>query len=164
MTRNSAAAFALASLCACAGSYTNGSTPINPIDGGGQGISTDGGGDAGADGGVDGGADAGVDAGCVQLSLNNVPAIDGCGLSPQSGTATVSVDGPAQGCFVSITLATPSMLFCTGSANHGTLDAFTGSCGGMPCISASIPGTLTCNDGGSSCNIEICAADAGTCQ
>ena len=162
MTRSSAAAFALASLCACAGSYTNGSTPINPIDGGGQGISTDGGGDAGADGGVDGGADAGPDAGCVALSLDSVGVVDSCvSVSPQIGSATGFVEDAGHGCAVSITLTT-SPNPCSGVASGGSANAFSGYCGSMPCTSSSLPGTLTCNNG-APCTIQICAADAGTC-
>src|SRR2546428_10312693 len=103
MTRSSAAAFALASLCACAGSYTNGSTAINPIDGGGQGIST-GGGDAGADGGVGGGAGAGADAGGGALLLDGVGGVDSCvsGLAP-SGSAAGFVGDAGHGCAVRIT-------------------------------------------------------------
>ncbi|OLC20534.1 MAG: hypothetical protein AUH38_00050 [Deltaproteobacteria bacterium 13_1_40CM_68_24] len=160
MTRSSAAAFALASLCACAGSYTNGSTAINPIDGGGQGIST-GGGDAGADGGVDGGADAGPDAGCVALLLDGVGVVDSCvSVSPQSGSATGFVEDAGHRCAVSITLTTsPSP--CSGVASGGSANAFSGYCGSMPCTSSSLPGTLTCNNSGAPCTIEIC--DAGTC-
>ena len=161
MTRSSAAAFALASLYACAGSYTNGSTPINPIDGGGQGISTDGGGDAGADGGVDGGADAGPDAGCVALSLDSVGVVDSCvSVSPQIGSATGFVEDAGHGCAVSITLTT-SPNPCSGVASGGSANAFSGYCGSMPCTSSSLPGTLTCNNSGAPCTIEIC--DAGTC-
>ena len=160
MTRSSAAAFALASLCACAGSYTNGSTAINPIDGGGQGIST-GGGDAGADGGVDGGVDAGADAGCVALSLNGLGAIDNC-LGAQTATATLSIADPDHGCTVNITLDNGDGP-CTGVASGGTSNAFDGGCvgRGYPCTAPSLPGLLLCKQGLNTCTIEIC--DAGTC-
>jgi len=163
MTRSSAAAFALASLCACAGSYTNGSTPINPIDGGGQGISTDGGGDAGADGGVDGGVDAGADAGCVALSLNGLRAIDNC-LGPQTATASLSITDPDAGCIVNIMLDNGDGP-CTGVASGGTSNAFDGGCQGIgySCIAPSLPGMLLCEQGLNTCTIQICAADAGTC-
>ncbi len=161
MSKSSAAALALASLCACAGSYTNGSTPINPIDGGGSGGSTDGGSDAGADGGVDGGVDAGPDAGCEPLSLNGVGAIDSCAASPQTGTASISVSDAGQGCAVSITLTTPSMVSCSGVASGGSVDAFSGQCGAMQCASTSLPGTIFCNRTSGLCQIQIC--DAGTC-
>jgi len=165
MTRSSAAAFALASLCACAGSYTNGSTPINPIDGGGQGISTDGGGDAGADGGVDGGVDAGPDAGCEPLSLNGLAVLDACAGSaqtPQAGLADISVNDAGHGCAVNIQLNTTSTP-CIGVASGGSADSFTGNCAAMPCASTSLPGTLFCTSSGALCQIQICAADAGTC-
>jgi len=165
MTRSSAAAFALASLCACAGSYTNGSTPINPIDGGGQGISTDGGGDAGADGGVDGGADAGPDAGCVALSLDSVGVVDSCvSVSPQIGSATGFVEDAGHGCAVSITLTT-SPNPCSGVASGGTSNTCDGGCQGIgySCTAPSLPGMLLCEQGLNTCTIQICAADAGTC-
>jgi hypothetical protein len=162
MTGRFAVALALASLCACAGSYTGGSTPLNPIDGGGQGVTVDGGGDAGTDGGVDGGADAGPDAGCEPLSLNGVGAIDSCAPSPQTGTASVSVGDAGQGCPVSITLTTPSMLSCSGVASGGTVDAFSGNCGAMQCASMSLPGTIFCSGSNGLCQIQICD-DAGTC-
>jgi hypothetical protein len=161
MTRSPAAALALASLCACAGAYTEGSTPINPIDGGGTGVFADGGNDAGADGGPDGGVDAGPDAGCVARSLNSVGIVDSCvSVSPQSGSATGFVEDAGRGCAVSITLTT-SANPCSGVASGGSANAFSGYCGSMPCTSSSLPGMLTCNNSGAPCTIEIC--DAGTC-
>src|SRR5882672_6398588 len=111
--RHLAAALALVSLCACAGSYSNGGT------------------------------DGGPDAGCVQRTLN-VGAIDGC-QADASTTASVYVSDPAQGCTVSISLATASDP-CFGVASRGTLDAFDGGCAGgaLSCTSPSLPGILTC--------------------
>ena len=158
MTRRLAAALALASLCACAGSTTGNTDLLGPDSGGGSGVN---GGDAGTDGGTDGG-DGGTDAGCVQLTLNSVAAIDNCVGAPNA-VASVSVSAPAQGCAVSITLNTASTP-CSGVASHGTLDAFDGSCAGIgySCTSPSLPGTLTCTYPGlSPCSIRIC--DAGNC-
>ena len=159
--RNLAAAFALALICACAGSYTNG----NPIGGGNPDGSSVGnvGSDAGDGGnpdGGDGGTDAGPDAGCEARVLNG-SAIDNC----QGGAFTTmsgTVSDPAHGCVVTINLATASTP-CTGVASHGTLDAFDGGCigNGFPCTSTSLPGTLTCTTATGSCTIVIC--DGGTC-
>ena len=156
--RHLAAALALVSLCACAGSYTNGASDLNPPDSGGSSL-VDGGSDGG-DAGSDGGVDGGPDAGCVQRSLN-VGAIDNC-QSGASTTASVYVSDPAQGCSVSISLGTASTP-CTGVASHGTLDAFDGGCTGIgyTCTSPSLPGTLTCTNGFNTCTIRIC--DAGVC-
>src|SRR5712671_3719349 len=153
--RHLAAALALVSLCACAGSYSSGGTDLLPPDSGG-GAGTDGGStDAGSDGGVDGGPDAG----CVQRTLN-VGAIDGC-QGDAGTTASVFVSDPAQGCTVSISLATASDP-CIGVASRGTLDAFDGGCAGtFACTAPSLPGTLTCNNGFTICTIRIC--DAGVC-
>ncbi|HEY4885589.1 MAG TPA: hypothetical protein VII08_18325 [Myxococcales bacterium] len=154
--RHLAAALALVSLCACAGSYSNGGTDLLPPDSGG-GALTDGG---PPDGGSDGGVDGGPDAGCVQRSLNGVGAIDNCAGAPNA-TASVFVSDPAQGCTVSITLDTATTP-CTGVASRGTLDAFDGGCtGGYVCTSPSLPGTLTCNNGFNTCTVRIC--DAGVC-
>ena len=163
MSKSSAAALALASLCACAGSYTSGSTPINPIDGGGSGGSTNGGSDAGADGGVDGGADAGPDAGCVPVSLNGLHAVDNC-LGAQATIASLSIADPTHGCTVNITLDNGDGP-CTGVASGGTNNAFDGGCVGIgySCTAPSLPGMLLCTQGLNTCTIQICAADAGTC-
>ena len=160
MSKSSAAALALASLCACAGSYTSGSTPINPIDGGGSGGSADGGSDAG---GVDGGADAGPDAGCVPVSLNGLHAVDNC-LGAQAAIASLSIADPTHGCTVNITLDNGDGP-CTGVASGGTNNAFDGGCVGIGyyCTAPSLPGMLLCTQGLNTCTIQICAADAGTC-
>jgi len=156
--RHLAAALALVSLCACAGSYTNGGSDLLPPDGGGSPL-VDGGSDGG-DGGSDGGVDGGPDAGCVQATLNSVGALDYC-LGPQNAHASVSVSAPP-GCAVSITLDSASGP-CTGVASHGTLNAFDGGCAGVgySCSSNSLPGTLTCTNGIAACTIRIC--DAGVC-
>jgi hypothetical protein len=154
-----AAAFALASLCACAGSFSSGGDQLNPPDGGGVGLVDAG---PGTDGGSDGGGDGGPDAGCVQRSLSGLGAIDNC-VSAPNATASVFVSDPAQGCTVSITLDTASTP-CTGVASRGTLDAFAGGCAGIPgytCSSNSLPGTVTCTNGSATCTIRIC--DAGVC-
>ena len=160
MSKSSAAALALASLCACAGSYTSGSTPINPIDGGGSGGSADGGSDAG---GVDGGADAGPDAGCVPVSLNGLHAVDNC-VGAQATIASLSIADPTHGCTVNITLDNGDGP-CTGVASGGTNNAFDGGCVGIgySCTAPSLPGMLLCTQGLNTCTIQICAADAGTC-
>jgi len=160
MSKSSAAALALASLCACAGSYTSGSTPINPIDGGGSGGSADGGSDAG---GVDGGADAGPDAGCVPVSLNGLHAVDNC-LGAQATIASLSIADPTHGCTVNITLDNGDGP-CTGVASGGTNNAFDGGCAGIgySCTAPSLPGMLLCTQGLNTCTIQICAANAGTC-
>jgi len=154
--RHLAAALALVSLCACAGSYSNGGTDLLPPDGGGGSLTDGGSTDAGSDGGVDGGPDAG----CVQRTLN-VGAIDGC-QADASTTASVYVSDPAQGCTVSISLATASDP-CVGVASRGTLDAFDGGCAGgaLSCTSPSLPGILTCTNSLGFCTIRIC--DAGVC-
>jgi hypothetical protein len=160
MSRNSAAALALASLCACAGSYSSGSTPINTIDGGGSGGSGDGG-DAGADGG-DGGVDAGPDAGCVAVALNGLAVRDSCAGSaqlPQSGFANISVSD-AGTCAAYITLDTSSTP-CNGVASGGSVDSFSGTCAAMQCAATSLPGTIFCSRTSGLCQILIC--DAGTC-
>ncbi|HET9753767.1 MAG TPA: hypothetical protein VFP52_12425 [Myxococcales bacterium] len=158
--RNLASAVALAVLCACAG-YSSGS----PVTGG---IPTGGQSDSGSQSDAgDAGIDAGPDAGCAPLTLNTVGAIDTCpsGTLPVTATATVSVAAPDAGnaCVVSINLTTGSSP-CSGTASHGTLDAFTGSClgTGLSCTSAALPGTLTCAGG---CTITICPGglDGGVC-
>jgi len=158
--RHLAAALALVSLCACAGSYTNGGSDLLPPDGGGVSL-TDGG---SPDGGSDAGVDGGPDAGCVPLALNGLAVVDSCpGPQTASAFASISVNGPAQGCAVSITL-TSSNASCIGVASRGTLDAFDGGCSGIPgysCTSVSLPGTLNCSYGPASCTIRIC--DAGVC-
>jgi hypothetical protein len=162
MSKSSAAALALASLCACAGAYTNGSTPINPIDGGGSGGSSDGGSDAGADGGADGGVDAGPDAGCAPLTLNGLAVRDACAGSaqlPQSGFANISVSD-AGTCQADITLDTSSTP-CTGTASGGSVDMFSGTCAAMQCGATSLPGSIFCSRTSGLCQILIC--DAGTC-
>jgi hypothetical protein len=158
--RHLTATLLLASLCACAGSYTNGPTELNPPDGGGTGSSDSG---QPPDGGQPDGGDAGSDAGCVALSLNGVGAVDNCANAPNA-VASVSVIDAGQGCAVSITLDTASTP-CTGVASHGTLNAFDGGCAGSTysCTSSSLPGTLNCaRPGFSSCTIRIC--DAGVCS
>jgi hypothetical protein len=158
MTRQLLAAFAIASLCACAGSTVGDTDLLGPDSGGGSLVD---GGDAGTDGGPDAG-DAGPDAGCAQLTMNGVAAIDNCA-GAANAVASVSVSAPASGCAVSITLNTATTP-CSGVASHGTLDAFDGGCAGngYSCTSPSLPGTLTCTYPGlSPCTIRIC--DAGTC-
>src|SRR5438094_7252041 len=94
--RNLVAAIALATLAACAGVYTDGSTPINGPDGGGTGTP---GNPDGGDGGSDAGVDAGPDAGCVALSLDSVGVVDSCVSSvQQNGTATGFVEDAGHGC------------------------------------------------------------------
>jgi hypothetical protein len=154
--RHLTAAFAVASLCACSGAFTNGDTDLNPPDGGGNGGVTDGGNDAGTDAGVD----AGPDAGCVAINLTGLAAVDSCP-PPQSqpATANVTVNDPANGCGVTIALTTTNGP-CGGVASHGTKDAFDGGCQGLPnysCTSPSLPGTLTCVNGTTTCNIKICS-------
>ncbi len=154
--RHLATALALASICGCGGSFTNGSNGLNPPDGGGNNIPGDGGADAGTDGGVD----AGPDAGCVAKNLTGLAAVDSCpGPQSLSATANLTVNDPANGCGVTITL-TSNNSPCTGVASHGTLDAFDGGCTGLPsytCTSASLPGTLNCVSGPSTCTIKICS-------
>ena len=157
-----AATIALATLAACAGSYTGGLTPLDPFDGGGTGgTSGADAGDGGADAGVDAGVDAGIDAGCLAASFDSLGLIDSCvSSSPQSGSATGFVEDAGHGCAVSITLTT-SPNPCGGVASGGRANAFSGYCGSMSCTSSSLPGTLTCNNSGALCTIQIC--DAGTC-
>src|SRR5205814_8841233 len=156
--RNLVAAIALATLAACAGAYSDGSTPINGPDGGGTGTP---GNPDGGDGGSDGGVDGGPDAGCVPRAFDTVGVVDSCVSSiPQNGTATGFVEDAGHGCAVSITLTT-SANPCSGVASGGAANAFSGYCGSMPCTSSSLPGTLTCNSSGAPCTIKIC--DAGTC-
>jgi len=152
--RHLATALALASICACGGSFTNGSNGLNPPDGGGNNIPGDGG---GGDGGTDGGVDAGPDAGCAPLSLNNVAVVDLCG-SPQNVQASVSVARPPS-CSVTMTL-TSSTASCSGVASHGTSNAFDGTCSGLAgysCTSTSLPGTLHCTYISNNCTIQICS-------
>src|SRR5512144_46640 len=131
--RNPAAAFALALLCACAGSYTNGNQTAGGPDGSVSNANPDGGDGGNPDAG-DGGQDAGADAGCEARALNG-SAIDYClgGNPSPNGTFTAisgSISGPAQGCAVQINLATASTP-CLGTASHGTLDAFDGGCANL---------------------------------
>ena len=157
--RNLAAAFALVLFSACAGSYTPGGGTLGGDGSIGNAQDAGDGGDGGADAGDAG--DGGPDAGCEARSLNG-SAVDNC----QGGAfATVSgtVAGPTQGCAVSISLSTASSP-CLGVANRGTLDGFDGGCGGgalTNCTSPSLPGTITCTVGISTCTIVIC--DGGTC-
>jgi len=157
MSRYLSAAAALALLCACAG-YTSGEVIGGTPPGSGTSNGLPDAGDAGTDGGIDGG----FDAGCAQLSLNGVGASDDCVTpgSPIAAVANVTIAAADAGnaCAVNITLTTATG-FCTGTASHGTLDAFTGACAALNCTSPSIPGTLTCNGG---CTIRICG-DAGAC-
>ena len=157
--RNLAAAIALATLAACAASYSDGSNPVNGPDSGASGGPADAG-----DGGVDaggGGVDAGPDAGCVAVSLNGLGLIDNC-RGTQTGTASLSISDPAHGCVVNITLDNGDGP-CTGVASGGTLNAFDGGCAGIgySCTAPSLPGMLLCKQGLNTCTIEIC--DAGTC-
>jgi hypothetical protein len=156
--RNLAAAIALATLSACAGSYTGGSTPVNPPDGSGISISPDGG-DGGTDGGADAG-DGGPDAGCVAVALNGLGVIDNC-VGAQTATASMSISDPP-GCAVTITLDNGDGP-CTGVASGGTNNAFDGGCAGIgyACTAPSLPGMLLCKQGLNTCTIQIC--DAGTC-
>jgi hypothetical protein len=156
--RNLAAAIALATLAACAGAYSDGSTPINGPDAGGTG--SPGNSDAG-DAGSDAGVDAGPDAGCVAVALNGLGVIDNC-LGAQTATASLSITDPAHGCAVTITPDNGDGP-CTGVASGGTSNAFDGGCAGRdyPCTAPSLPGLLLCKQGLNTCTIEIC--DAGTC-
>jgi hypothetical protein len=160
--RNLAAAIALALLSACAASYSDGSNPINGPDSGSTGgplDAGDGGSDGGLDSGVDGGQDAGPDAGCVPLSFNSAGIVDSC--AGMNGTATGSVEDAGHNCAVNLTLTTTTSS-CFGTASGGSANAFTGYCNAMPCVSASLPGTLSCNAGAANCTIQI-SCDAGTC-
>jgi hypothetical protein len=159
--RTLATALALALLCACAGTST-GHNPLGDVDANGIGGTTTDGGDAGdaGDAGVDAGVDAGPDAGCVARSLSGLAVVDNCLGSGQTGTATLAVADAGNGCTVGITLTTASSP-CNGVASGGTNDGFSGTCSSMPCISASLPGTLLCSTGGAACTIRIC--DAGVC-
>jgi|SRR6266566_1486840 len=160
MTRRLAAALALASLCACAGSTTGNTDLLGPDSGGGSGVN---GGDSGTVGEPDAG-DAGPDAGCVAKSMSGLAVVDSCpGPQSVSACASLSIGSPAQNCGVTITL-TSGTVSCTGIADHGTLDAFDGGCMGLPgysCTSGSLPGTLTCTYSASTCTIRI--YDAGPC-
>jgi hypothetical protein len=159
MTRSLFTAFALASLCACGGPTSGDSNLLGP-DGGGTGL-VDGGGDGGSDGG-DAGVDGGPDAGCAAKSLSGLASVDNCA-GGVSAISSVNVGDPSQSCAVTITL-TSNTGSCTGTASSGTKDAFEGTCTGIPgyaCASPSLPGTLTCTFGPSSCTIRIC--DGGTC-
>ena len=152
-----AAALVLAGLVACAPGYTNGT--FHPGDAGGPSIGggASDGGDAGADAG-DAGPDAGSDAGCVPLTLKGVYALDNClGGAPTTATGTVNIGN----CTIDIALST-STGPCRGTVSHGTSNAFSGTCesGFYVCISPSLPGTLTCAHGTTTCTIKIC--DAGT--
>jgi len=157
--RNLFAALALLSLVACEPGMSTGHNPLGDVDANGIGGSVNGGdgGDAGPDGGPDAG-DAGADAGCVPRTLS-VGAIDSCQGGSQTGTASVSVADAGNGCAVIIT--TTTAMSCNGTASGGTNDAFSGTCNSMPCISASLPGTILCSTGGTPCTIRIC--DAGVC-
>ena len=149
-----AAALVLAGLTACSG-YTPGTTNLGdgstPVGGGGSDGGTDGG-----DGGPDGG-DAGPDAGCGPLSLNGVPAVDGCyGSVPTSATGTVNTGN----CTITIAFNSGTIA-CTGAVSGGTVNAFDGGCqNGYTCSSTSLPGTLNCVSGGTVCAIKICDAGA----
>ena len=156
--RNLVAAIALATLVACAGAYSDGSTPINGPDSGGAGSP---GNPDGGDGGSDSGVDGGADAGCVAVALNGLGVIDNC-LGAQTASASLSITDPAHGCAVTITLDNGDGP-CTGVASGGTSNAFDGGCVGRsyPCTAPSLPGLLLCKQGLNTCTIEIC--DAGTC-
>lgn len=147
------AAFALAALCACMGSYTSG--PFNPGDGGIPISGLPGGADAG-DGGTDagGGMDAGSDAGCTALSLNTTSIIDSCLGGGLITTGSVSVNTAS--CTATINTGSNTGP-CVGPVS-GSHDAFNGACGGYsPCISPALPGIITCTTGPtSSCNIVVC--------
>ena len=156
-----AAALVLAGLMACAG-YSPGTTLLGDggrIVGGGGGDGGTDGGDGGSDGG-DGGpdaGDAGPDAGCAPLTLNGVPAVDGCyGSVPATATGTVNTGN----CTITITFSTATIA-CTGAVSGGTVNAFDGGCqNGYSCSSTSLPGTLNCVSGGTTCAIKICDAGA----
>jgi hypothetical protein len=147
--RPALAAFALALSCACAGGYTGGNpSPQGP----GSHPGSVGGPDAGTDGGsgTDGGPDAGTDAGCTPLSLSAAGVIDGCS-NGLAGTASVSI---GMDCSVT-TSGTTLYSSCNGTA--GADDAFSGTCGGFPCTSTSLPGNLVCTPAGmTSCTVTIC--------
>ena len=159
MIRTLFTAFALASVCACAGPTEGDSNLLGPDAGGGS--IADGGGDGGSDAGGDAGADAGPDAGCVAQSLSGLATADNC---PGGGSAfaEISVAAPP-GCGVTISF-TSNNSPCLGAASGGTRNAFDGGCAGLAgysCTSPSLPGTLTCVYNAASCTIRIC--DGGTC-
>jgi hypothetical protein len=161
------AAVALAALCACSPGFVHETVPsCDPGDAGncgsGHGQGTADAGDGGVDGGDAGladGGDGGTDAGCSPLTLNGVPAVDGCfGGAPTTATGTVNPTN----CTIDISLTTATGP-CIGQV-IGPSNAFDGGCEGntFTCTSPSLPGTLTCvfNGGASNCIIKIC--DAGT--
>src|SRR6266850_690349 len=85
--RHLAAALALVSLCACAGSYTNGGSDLLPPDGGGG---------AGTDGGsTDGGSDGGPAQGCA-VSITLTSSTAGCTGVANRGTLD-AFDGGCSG-------------------------------------------------------------------
>ncbi len=156
MRSAAAAVLMLAGVAACSG-YTPGTTGLGDA---GPPISNGPGdaGDAGPGDGGDAGPDGGPDAGCGPLTLNGVPAIDGC-----SGTVLTSATGTVNtaNCTLVFNLADPTGT-CSGLVSGGTANAFDGGCQGSlyTCTSASLPGTLHCVYGTSTCTIQICDAGA----
>lgn len=155
MRPTSVAAAALALLCACGHGYTNAQTSLPdgaiPFGGGG-------GGDAGGvrpDAG-DGGTDAGVGR-CIPASRSGLQVIDNC-----AQPSVVSYGGSilvTNQCAVQIQTGTAT-ISCTGTA-QGPTDAFDGGCASHSnCTSAALPGTINCAMP-STCSIQIC--DGGTC-
>lgn len=139
-------------LSACMGGYTKETDfhfdagPIGVIPGGGGS-----GGGGGVDGGPDGGPDAGPDGGCTALSLNSTTVIDGC----FGGGATFNGSASVSGTTCAASLILGSGATCVGTAS-GAHDAFDGGCGGFsPCTSTSLPGTIVCVNGLTSCLIAV---------
>jgi hypothetical protein len=157
--QTSLAAFGvLASVYACAGSYSNGSNgPFDPgPPGGGPAITADAG-DAG-----DAGADAG-DAGLGQC--NGLPPqmniVDFC----DNNSVSTLVNVTQSNCFVALNFAgQPQTAPCSGNV-IGVADAFDGGCGTSltNCTSPGLPGTITCSNGATTCTLKVCNLDAGTC-
>ncbi|HEY2029461.1 MAG TPA: hypothetical protein VGH20_09645 [Myxococcales bacterium] len=150
---------------ACSGSFTSGANgPFDPGTGpGGTANGTDGGGADAGDGG-DGGTFTTGDAG--NGTCNGLPSgmsiVDFC-----SGSAVATALNVTQnGCSATFTFAGTSTP-CTGQL-IGANDGFDGGCAGLPltnCTSLTVPGTITCNTGGTpaTCQLKVCGADAGTC-
>jgi hypothetical protein len=140
----------IAAVSACSGGgYTNGSNPTDPATGSFTGTST---------GGAGGGSGGGADAGCAGLPPL-MKVTDHCGSIATTVTtvtmATCNVDFAWNG----------GSAFCNGALTGGTTDAFSGGCGTLNnCSSQRIPGVISCaSSPTTTCNIDICNADAGNC-
>jgi hypothetical protein len=141
--------------CSNANPDATGNGSETPISGQPGDIGGPGPGDAGTPGG--GTPDAGVPCNTAALPLVPVLSIDGCVL-PGNFTVT-SATIVSAGC-KDVTIIQSDGFDCRG-AIAGPDNAFSGTCGTLPCFSPRLPGTITCVETSSLCPIGVCNDIAG---